>query len=139
MNGEDPTIRIHPEGVPGIRCPFSFFDGHGTSGSFAGMPSVANFMPESVGNGLRNVRRGKRKGQLWKQPTVNDCLPYEKEVVVGVFVSGARSVNLTAVDDVKLHTCCTESDTAFVSGFDLKDPGFFLKRLPIADSNQNTN
>jgi len=139
MNGEDSTIRIHAEGVPGIRCPFSFFDGLGASGCFAGIPSVANFMPVPIGIGLRIGWRGKRKGQLWKQPTVNDCLPYEKEVVVGVFVFRIRAMTLSFVDDVKLHTCPLGSDTAFLSGYDLKDPDCALKRCPVADFDQKTH
>lgn len=96
-------------------------------------------MPVSVGIGLRFGWREKRKGQLWKQPTVNDCLPYEKEVVVGVFVFGIRAKTLSLIDDVKLHTCHTESDTAFLSGYDLKDPDYTLKRLPVKDSVQKTH
>jgi hypothetical protein len=81
----------------------------------------------------------KKKGQLLKQPTVNDCLPYEKEVVVGVFVFRIRAMTLSFVDDVKLHTCPLGSDTAFLSGYDLKDPDCALKRCPVADFDQKTH
>jgi hypothetical protein len=135
MNGEDSTIRIHAEGVPGIRCPFSFFDGLGALGCFAGIPSVANFMPVPIGIGLRIGWRGKRKGQLWKQPTVNDCLPYEKEVVVGVFVFGIRAKTLSLVDDVKLLMDRSARKTALSPRYDLKDPFDNLKPFPDAAFN----
>ena len=128
------TIRIHAEGVPGIRYPFTFSTESMPQAVLrASLPSLILYL--CVSESSRRADGGQKKGQLWKQPTVNDCLPYEKEVVVGVFAFGIRSL----VDDVKLHTCPLGSDTAFLSGCDLKDPDCALKRLPVADSDQKTH
>ena len=132
------TIRIHAEGVPGIRYPFTFSTESMPQAVLrASLPSLILYL--YVSESSRRADGGQKKGQLWKQPTVNDCLPYEKEVVVGVFVFGIRAKTLSLVDDVKLHTCPLGSDTAFLSGYDLKDPDCALKRCPVADFVQKTH
>lgn len=123
----------------GLPVPFVFVGlSYGNAG-FAGKTSGGNFMP--VGdNGLeKNGMAAKRKGQLWKQPTVNDCLPYEKEVGIGALVRSGDMWTISLLDDVKIQRLLTGRESALTSRYDLKGPADILKASPAKGFNQKTH
>jgi hypothetical protein len=123
----------------GHTVPFVFNGIYHANAGFAGKASSGNFIAvRDDGNG-RDGSAGKRKGQLWKQPTVNDCLPYEKEVCVGALVRGGVMGTISLPDDVKLQHRPTGRESALTSPYDLKDPAGILKASPAKGFNQKTH
>ena len=118
----------------GVPAPFVFSTPGRMQGAFAERLYWANFTKGSIEGVDRDG--GKRKGQLWKQPTVNDCLPYEKEVVVFFGFSAIGLGGPSSVDDTNVTRRFPSDDTSLSPGFDLKGCVEDLKRLPEAASIQ---